>query len=135
MVSKNRKPIEGFAVERLGKVRPLHIGITRGEAENFIKIRRATGERDDMAIVRLVDEDSLNDLWLEYLGGPPHPDAPASGAFICGLCGQSGVLDTRGEVFSPVGVECGVLRFCICPNGRAAAETSLTPKKWLAGRR
>lgn len=35
---------------------------------------------------------------------------------VCGLCGNSGVLDTRG-VRSPLGVECGVVAYCICPNG------------------
>lgn len=38
---------------------------------------------------------------------------------MCGLCGQSGIIDTRGHTFTPAGFECGVLRWCICPNGRS----------------
>lgn len=37
----------------------------------------------------------------------------------CGLCGNTGVIDTRGRVKTPAGYECGVRAFCICPNGRA----------------
>ena len=39
---------------------------------------------------------------------------------LCGLCGNTGWIDTRGRAVSPAGVECGVLKPCICPNGRAA---------------
>ena len=49
--------------------------------------------------------------WFEFLG-------PATNPSHCGLCGNSGVIDTRGVMFTPAGVECGVLAFCICPNGR-----------------
>lgn len=38
---------------------------------------------------------------------------------LCGLCGNHGIVDTRRNMFTPAGVECGVRRFCICPNGRA----------------
>ena len=54
-----------------------------------------------------------DDTWLEFLG-------PSEHAMFCGLCGNSGVVDTRGRVKSPVGDDCGVRAFCICPNGRAA---------------
>lgn len=37
---------------------------------------------------------------------------------ICVLCGNSGLLDTRG-VKTPTGVACGGLHYCICPNGQA----------------
>jgi hypothetical protein len=51
-------------------------------------------------------------LWLEYAsrapGRPP----------LCGLCGNTGIVDTRGKVRSPAGVECGVRAWCLCPNGR-----------------
>ena len=52
------------------------------------------------------------ELWMEFLG-------PESNPTHCGLCGNQGFVDTRGKVFTPAGVECGVLRYCICPNGRA----------------
>lgn len=38
---------------------------------------------------------------------------------MCMLCGQTGIIDTRGRMFTPAGVECGGIAFCICPNGRA----------------
>lgn len=50
-------------------------------------------------------------LWVEFLGGP--------NAGLCGLCGQSGIIDTLGHVYSPAGFHCGVIAYCICPNGRA----------------
>lgn len=37
---------------------------------------------------------------------------------LCSLCGNRGVIDSRG-VQSFAGVECGGLHYCICPNGRA----------------
>lgn len=54
--------------------------------------------------------DANADLWMEFV----HPDTN-----LCGLCANHGVIDTRGKVYSTVGVEAGVLRFCICPNGLA----------------
>ena len=36
----------------------------------------------------------------------------------CVLCGNYGIVDTRGKVFTPAGVECGDRVFCICPNGQ-----------------
>lgn len=53
-----------------------------------------------------------NDTWLEFLG-------PADDPSCCGLCGNSGVVDTRGKVVSPRGEDCGIRAYCICPNGRA----------------
>ncbi len=54
------------------------------------------------------------DLWEEFLGGPAEN--------LCGLCGNTGIIDTRGLVRTPAGVSCGVRRWCICPNGRACME-------------
>lgn len=49
-----------------------------------------------------------------------HPEEfyQSEGTNLCGLCGNVGVIDTRGRVFSAAGVECGVLRYCLCVNGR-----------------
>jgi hypothetical protein len=52
-----------------------------------------------------------DDTWLEFLG-PPSVESH------CGLCGDSGILDTRNKVHSSTGEDCGVRAFCICPNGR-----------------
>jgi len=45
---------------------------------------------------------------------------------LCSLCGQSGIVDTRGIV-SPGGVACGRLNFCICPNGQALRKGYASP--------
>lgn len=45
----------------------------------------------------------------------------------CGLCGNSGVVDTVGKIRTPAGVECGIKTYCLCPNGRAI-KRGLTPK-------
>lgn len=49
---------------------------------------------------------SNKQLWFEFINKN-----------VCGLCGNSGFIDTRG-VKNPLGVECGIRSFCICPNGR-----------------
>lgn len=63
---------------------------------------------------------SAKDLWLEFvnmtpttLNGITYPRG------LCGLCGNNGIIDTRGHVRSPAGWPTGIRRFCICPNGRA----------------
>lgn len=38
---------------------------------------------------------------------------------LCGLCGNHGLIDTRGKIHSGAGVECGVEAPCVCANGRA----------------
>lgn len=39
--------------------------------------------------------------------------------FLDRLCGNVGYVDTEGRTYSGAGIECGVKRPCICPNGRA----------------
>lgn len=74
----------------------------------------------------MADRDQVNnDTWLEFLGPLARP--PGVGA-CCGLCGNSGIVDTRGKVNSPIGKDCGVLAFCICPNGRARASSTTRAK-------
>lgn len=48
-----------------------------------------------------------------FVAIPPLEKVP-----ICGLCGNSGRIDTRGKA-KVSGADCGVLGYCICPNGRA----------------
>lgn len=60
-------------------------------------------------------DDVNDDTWLEFLG-PPGVES------YCGLCGDSGILDTRGKVRSSAGVDCGVRAYCICPNGRTIKQ-------------
>lgn len=37
---------------------------------------------------------------------------------LCSLCGNRGIIDTRGRAISAAGVDSGKENFCICPNGR-----------------
>jgi hypothetical protein len=55
-----------------------------------------------------------DELWREFLGPEGGPHAKCH----CGLCGNSGMVDTVGKVRTPARLECGVRTFCICPNGR-----------------
>lgn len=46
-------------------------------------------------------------------------DGTAIKAGCCGLCGNTGMIDTRGRLQTPDGSPAGgILAFCICPNGR-----------------
>lgn len=56
-----------------------------------------------------------DDLWMEFMG-------PASQPAHCGLCGNSGWIDTRGHVSTGAGLPCGVQAPCICPNGRVTRD-------------
>jgi hypothetical protein len=42
----------------------------------------------------------------------------------CCLCGNRGIIDTAGKTFTPAGVDVGAKVFCICPNGRARADSA-----------
>jgi hypothetical protein len=75
----------------------------RFECEEFLKDLRA-----------LVGEDA-EDAWEEFIEDKRRDGVPSS---LCGICGNWGVIDTRSFMRSPAGARCGVLRYCICPNGR-----------------
>lgn len=68
----------------------------------------------------MANRDPVNDdTWLDFVchrsgGGEPG---------CCGLCGDSGLVDTRGNVKTPRGYDCGVRAFCICRNGRILKHT------------
>lgn len=55
-----------------------------------------------------ITKKQMADLWLAEFSATRH----------CCLCGNYGIIDTRGKIFTPAGVECGDRVFCICPNGR-----------------
>jgi len=55
-----------------------------------------------------ITKNQLADFWLANYLHKEH----------CGLCGNSGVIDTRG-VRTAAGVECGGRFWCVCPNGDA----------------
>ena len=48
---------------------------------------------------------------------------------LCGLCGNTGIIDTRGRAVSPAGEVTGGEFFCICPNGRCLKAHYNTPQK------
>jgi hypothetical protein len=50
---------------------------------------------------------------------------------MCSLCGQVGIVDTRG-IRTPASFECGGLHYCICPNGRALKAQNAPKEEWLA---
>ena len=49
---------------------------------------------------------------------------------FCGLCGNTGTIDTIGITKTPQGKPCGIRAFCICPNGRAMKKGWFRDKKW-----
>jgi hypothetical protein len=59
----------------------------------------------------------MSDLWEEYTTWVPDDRFPDGGIPVCGLCGNSGLVNTltTAKFF---GRSCGVQGPCICPNGR-----------------
>lgn len=58
------------------------------------------------------------DLWLEFT---VYVKSPETGFDIplCGLCGNSGMVDTTTTAKCWKTVPAGIKTYCICPNGRA----------------
>lgn len=56
---------------------------------------------------------TITKYWLEY-----YTNEDTFGN-LCSLCGNTGVIDTRGKAISPMGIDAGKINFCICPNGQA----------------
>ena len=54
-----------------------------------------------------------DNFWMEFINPATH---------CCGICGNTGVIDTRERVFTPANTETGIRAFCICPNGRGLKE-------------
>lgn len=65
-------------------------------------------------MAKLPTRASLEELWVQDY-------APRD---LCCICGNRGIIDTRGKVFAASGVECGALVFCICPNGQAMKKAN-----------
>lgn len=70
---------------------------------------------------------SATKVWLEFRSYVPHHSMGC--ITMCGLCGNSGVIDTR-NVKTQDGTPCGVEAFCICPNGRQAKKAMTDQQKW-----
>lgn len=62
-----------------------------------------------------LSETILNDYWMKYYISEPGTEGR------CTLCGNSGILDTRG-VKDVCGNDVGCLNYCICPNGQELRE-------------
>lgn len=57
-------------------------------------------------------------------------DGTKINAGCCGLCGNTGIIDTRGHLKTPAGANAGGVRaFCICPNGRESKKRA-GRRKW-----
>lgn len=55
------------------------------------------------------------EFWLENYN---NKDGDWMGG-LCGLCGNTGIIDTTHSAVSPMGYKPGGKYHCICPNGRA----------------
>lgn len=64
----------------------------------------------------------VSDYWLRYY------TTPVKKGSVCSLCGNSGIIDTRG-VKIRVGDEVGRLNFCICPNGQILRKSKKIPSQ------
>ena len=60
-------------------------------------------------MARPISKNQMADLWMaEFLSAQGY----------CCLCGNDGVIDTRGKLKTRTGIDCGARVYCICPNGR-----------------
>lgn len=120
---------EGFA--RCGIVAQL----TQLRAENDELETEVTGLMEDIGALTLragKTEEQRDEavglqqnMWLMYLD-QKHA--------LCGLCGNTGIINTLGSAISPAGIMCGVSKPCICPNGQArlraaSQEQPQTPRE------
>lgn len=66
------------------------------------------------------------DAWEEYTVYP-HADHLDCKIPMCGLCANSGIIDTtKSAIWN--GKEIGVVVYCICPNGRAKKKRTKQAK-------
>lgn len=47
---------------------------------------------------------------------------------LCGLCANTGIIDTTETAISPKGIKSGGKYFCVCPNGRVMHEVEKKKK-------
>lgn len=79
-------------------------------------------EEDKQLLLGLSKADQPNELWREFMG----PQKPYTWHGIeipshchCGLCGNTGIVNTQRITYIGARLAVGVRRYCICPNGRA----------------
>ncbi len=71
-----------------------------------------------------------DDRWEEFTVYVETPYLPGHKVPMCGLCGNTGVLDTRTTAKTPQAsgmIPCGIRAYCICPNGRAMKQHGDAP--------
>ena len=68
------------------------------------------------------------DAWEEFTVYP-YADHIGCKIPMCGLCGNSGVLDTTKNT-NWQGKDIGVVAYCICPNGRRRKKSFTEHPKW-----
>lgn len=110
---ERQSPTEGCCVRckrRVGESLPGEYTTRTLRARITHLIRNKFGVPRGYAVfgIEPADAKAVDEPWMEFANGDH-----------CGLCGNTGVIDTRGRLETPAGVPCGVLRFCLCPNGRA----------------
>lgn len=69
----------------------------------------------------------MKDLWWEYT-----TYVYIDGEHVipaCGLCGNTGIINTLQSVKS-LQQHCGLIAYCICPNGRAKKRAETDQPKW-----
>jgi len=67
------------------------------------------------------------ELWEEFIVDvkpPKNMEHLVDSVPVCGLCGNSGIVETNAK--TPYGVPCGIRKFCICPNGRALKKSHVS---------
>lgn len=70
---------------------------------------------------------NASNSWMEFLVKVEGEEGPQN---VCGLCGNTGELDTTGNTRDPSGqIRVGVRAHCVCPNGRKL-KVSQGKKKW-----
>lgn len=68
------------------------------------------------------------DAWEEFTVYP-HADHIGCKIPLCGLCGNSGIIDTTKNTTWD-GKNVGVVAYCICPNGRVKKKRLTNQYKW-----
>ena len=62
-------------------------------------------------------------IWTEFLN-PQYK--------VCGLCGNTGIINTSNSATSMAGIRTGGLHYCVCPNGRTLKKLKVKLEEHLA---
>ena len=67
-------------------------------------------DNDNLEAVQASFNEIVDAYWMAHYINHNHG--------LCGLCGNTGVIDTTETAISPAGVNSGKKHFCMCPNGQ-----------------